>query len=141
MGQAKQRKTAVEAMRSVAGLANTPNIKQARQEGKKMLGHLISPHEVDLTMNALAVEDDLIVYSLPVTADQRDLRDQCLAARLPFFFKQWGEHVNLVRVGKKEAGRLLDEREWNEFPFPDENYVEQREEILYFAQREVVAEP
>src|SRR5262249_55490232 len=31
----------------------------------------------------------------------RDIRDQCVGARLPFFFKQWGEHVNLVRVGKK----------------------------------------
>src|SRR5207244_87093 len=69
MGQAKQRKTAAEAMRSVAGLAHTPNITQARREGKKMLSHLISPHEVDLTMNALAGEDDLIVYSLPVTPD------------------------------------------------------------------------
>jgi len=78
----------------------------------------------------------------------RGLRDQCQAAGVPFFFKQWGEwvepyqaqippeayekaeHINVLskhhsqgvpniqlrRVGKKKAGRLLDGREWNEFP-------------------------
>ncbi|MCX5684088.1 MAG: phage Gp37/Gp68 family protein [Planctomycetota bacterium] len=39
-----------------------------------------------------------------------DLRDQCLAARVPFFFKQWGG------VNKKKAGRLLEERTWDEMP-------------------------
>lgn len=37
----------------------------------------------------------------------RHVRDQCVAAGVPFFFKQWG---------KKAAGRLLDGREWNEMP-------------------------
>lgn len=81
----------------------------------------------------------------------RGLRDQCVAAGVPFFFKQWGEwapfmhstrdaavmsclHVDgrqspgrewhdapegtamMCRVGKKAAGRLLDGREWSEFP-------------------------
>lgn len=74
----------------------------------------------------------------------RSLRDQCAAAGVPFFFKQWGEWVDvdsaiancgfnpygrhspyeyaggsslpMVRVGKKAADRLLDGREWNEFP-------------------------
>lgn len=91
----------------------------------------------------------------------RDVRDQCQAAGVPFFFKQWGEWTPLEkqqighgiaahlvrsgdrcvnidgksytfdsniavdnegqgypmrRVGKKRAGRLLDGREWNEFP-------------------------
>lgn len=102
----------------------------------------------------------------------RSLRDQCHAAGVPFFFKQWGErnywpvqiedrpHVHCIdgqggdwalsmrdrkvswlaplpapglwtldqnalprtdlvewrRVGKKAAGRLLDGREWSEFP-------------------------
>lgn len=71
----------------------------------------------------------------------RDARDQCAAAGVPFFFKQWGEwgptvaggnamkgykyadvpvgdgsHHRMIRVGKKLAGRLLDGREWNEFP-------------------------
>ena len=84
----------------------------------------------------------------------RSLRDQCVSAGVPFFFKQWGEwiiadatdreerlpakrwgwlredgffdqsmtnyhpghFVLLKKQGKKKAGRLLDGREWNEFP-------------------------
>lgn len=102
----------------------------------------------------------------------RSVRDQCVAAGVPFFFKQWGEWTDyahagahgweftqesegkrygiltypdgrksaarfetrypwpnespsygtcgpcMVRVGKKAAGRLLDGREWSEFPAP-----------------------
>jgi protein gp37 len=33
-----------------------------------------------------------------------DIRDQCLSARVPFFFKQWGG------VQKKRAGRTLEGR-------------------------------
>ncbi|MFF9118358.1 DUF5131 family protein [Streptomyces massasporeus] len=72
------------------------------------------------------------------------LRDQCTAADVPFFFKQWGEYaptgylviggasrgvlltgdpvddlghrVEIARVGKKKAGRELDGRTWDEFP-------------------------
>ncbi len=39
-----------------------------------------------------------------------EIRDQCLAAGIPFFFKQWGG------INKKKAGRLLDGRTWDEFP-------------------------
>jgi protein gp37 len=72
----------------------------------------------------------------------RSLRDQCVAAGVPFFFKQWGEwritedkdlaHEVIVpvdrtskcgderrlmtRVGKKAAGAMLDGREWREYP-------------------------
>jgi len=68
----------------------------------------------------------------------RLLRDQCVAAGVPFLFKQWGEWlplasadeasqypraqmiegdgVRFVKVGKKAAGRLLDGREWNQSP-------------------------
>lgn len=98
----------------------------------------------------------------------RSLRDQCVAAGVPFFFKQWGEYKPLgsvfnrsdtmfplaagladerksiavdgqgtvywnegdeppvpqraadayvmSRVGKANAGRLIDGREWNEYP-------------------------
>lgn len=93
----------------------------------------------------------------------RSLRDQCQAAGVPFFFKQWGEYLPwyefqssgvtdnyesskyrvsiwnddesefedygfqsdesfddevcpMGRVGKKKAGRVLDGREWSEFP-------------------------
>ena len=69
----------------------------------------------------------------------RSLRDQCVAAGVQYFFKQWGEwapeircdgtachyqsygwpepiDLRVHRVGKKAAGRLLDGREWNQFP-------------------------
>jgi len=64
----------------------------------------------------------------------RSLRDQCQAAGVPFFFKQWGEwapvtkldyaagqraDLGFARLGKKRSGRLLDGREWNEFPIED----------------------
>lgn len=40
----------------------------------------------------------------------RSVRDQCVAAGVPFFFKGWGG------VNKKLAGRLLDGRTWDEMP-------------------------
>ncbi|MGD9850142.1 MAG: phage Gp37/Gp68 family protein [Nitrospirales bacterium] len=77
----------------------------------------------------------------------RAVRDQCQAAGVPFFFKQWGEWAPvslpwdvdeveaarpsgfsawsdpitgtnraILKIGKKKAGRLLDGREWSEFP-------------------------
>lgn len=77
----------------------------------------------------------------------RSLRNECQAAGVPFFFKQWGEHAPhfnvgsgvcaatpealakiqscewmgttneiMVLVGKKNAGRMLDGHEWDEFP-------------------------
>jgi len=74
----------------------------------------------------------------------RSLRDQCQAAGVPFFFKQWGEWISargllepdqwpyafvaidpdlpdshadgVMRVGKKAAGRELDGRTWDEYP-------------------------
>lgn len=79
----------------------------------------------------------------------RAIRDQCVGAGVPFFFKQWGEWfladggmngwgtwhggktikdvysfdicTHMVKVGKKHAGRLLDGREWNEIPELSEN--------------------
>lgn len=76
----------------------------------------------------------------------RSIRDQCLEADTPFFFKQWGawtpnhgllngtmekmrqfrsydqnryvelDGVFLNRMEKKNAGRMLDGREWNQMP-------------------------
>jgi protein gp37 len=40
------------------------------------------------------------------------LRDQCVEARVPFFFKQWGG------TNKKATGRLLHGQVWNEYPEP-----------------------
>jgi len=38
------------------------------------------------------------------------IRDQCQKAGVPFFFKQWGG------IHKKQAGRELDGKTYNEFP-------------------------
>jgi len=58
----------------------------------------------------------------------RSIRDQCEAAGVPFFFKQWGAWEAVIDmdgrllpetyalVGKKKAGRLLDGRTWDEMP-------------------------
>lgn len=49
--------------------------------------------------------------SRPLDLDwARSLRDQCVAAGVPFFFKQVGGRTS------KAGGRLLDGREWNEMP-------------------------
>jgi protein gp37 len=64
-----------------------------------------------------------------------NLRDECVVAGVPFFFKQWGEYApsisvdpelrcfrfdhegtGMAKVGKKAAGHLLDGKEWHEFP-------------------------
>ena len=70
----------------------------------------------------------------------RSLRDDCQAAGVPFYFKQWGEWLPIEQsgngwgnipksaeidyigavpfagVGKTVSGRLLDGVEWNQFP-------------------------
>ena len=70
----------------------------------------------------------------------RDLRDHCVGAGVPFFFKQWGAWrpvahgemprrvrtfygdptidppVSMVRTDKRSAGRELDGRTWDEMP-------------------------
>ncbi len=39
-----------------------------------------------------------------------DIRDQCLNADVPFFFKQWGG------VNKKKTGRILENKTWDQMP-------------------------
>lgn len=47
----------------------------------------------------------------------RRIRDCCAELGIPFHFKQWGEHnADLMRVGKKAAGHLLDGEEWRNVP-------------------------
>jgi protein gp37 len=47
----------------------------------------------------------------PILPDwARSIRDQCEAAAVPFFFKQWGGRT------PKAGGRLLDGRVWDEVP-------------------------
>ena len=46
-----------------------------------------------------------------------EVRDQCVAAGVPFFFKQWGAHGDDgVRRSKKTNGRMLGGRTWDEMP-------------------------
>ncbi len=54
-----------------------------------------------------------------------DIRDQCLAARVSFFFKQWGKIENnpnrkdptaRQNDGNAKDGRMLDGRTWDEMP-------------------------
>ena len=39
-----------------------------------------------------------------------DIRDQCISAKVAFFFKQWGG------TNKKKTGRELEGRNWNDYP-------------------------
>jgi len=49
----------------------------------------------------------------PMAADWvREIRDQCAAAGVPFFFKQWGGRT------PKSGGRMLDGRTWDGMPPP-----------------------
>jgi protein gp37 len=41
-----------------------------------------------------------------------DIRNQCVTARVPFFFKQWGGR------SAKAGGRMLDGKVWSQFPKP-----------------------
>lgn len=47
----------------------------------------------------------------------RSVRDQCKAAGVAFFFKQWGG------FRPKTGGRKLDGREWSQFPKPPASYA------------------
>ena len=42
----------------------------------------------------------------------RSLRNQCIAASVPFFFKSWGSPL----LRKNTAPAMLDGRVWREFP-------------------------
>ena len=47
----------------------------------------------------------------------KSVRDQCIETGVQFFFKQWGAHNSRgERVGKKEAGRKLEGKTWDQFP-------------------------
>ncbi len=93
----------------------------------------------------------------PMHADWvRGLRDQCIEAEVPFFFKGWGAWAPqcaigtpmaagldghrkpkakgipggnpVYRVGKKAAGRVLDGREWSQWPVEERNETTLTEE-------------
>jgi protein gp37 len=115
------------------GFATLPHVwwgvsVENRRHGLPRIGHL---REAPAAVRWLSVEpllEDLGDFSLagiswvvaggesgpaarPVEAAWvRSVRDRCLAAGVPFFFKQWGG----VRKGR--AGRDLDGRTWDECP-------------------------
>ena len=45
-----------------------------------------------------------------------DLRDQCIKAKVPFFFKQWGG------ANRKKSGRELEGKIWDEMPLLSKRY-------------------
>lgn len=104
---------------------------------------LIGP--VDIGLTAAKLIDWVIVggesgpNARPMHPDwARKLLSDCQRAKVPFFFKQWGEWQpvdqsdNMVpgntrehvwpdgtislRIGRKNAGRLLDGKEWSQYP-------------------------
>jgi protein gp37 len=47
------------------------------------------------------------------------IRQQCMQVGIPFFFKQWGTWgADGVKRSKKQNGRLLAGRKWDEMPTP-----------------------
>ena len=48
-----------------------------------------------------------------------EIKDQCIQASVPFFFKQWGG------TNRKKTGRLLDGQIWDELPIPYVNLLQQ----------------
>jgi len=57
----------------------------------------------------------------------REIRDHCVDARVPFFFKQWGHHSNNPdpkdktdkrNGGSGKGGSTLDGKLWKEYPEP-----------------------
>jgi protein gp37 len=47
----------------------------------------------------------------------REIRDQCETSGVAFFFKQWGG------IKPKSGGRILDGKEWNEFPLVQKAHI------------------
>ena len=80
---------------------------------------LLGPLELELTgIDWVIVGGESGPGARPMSPEwARGVRDQCVEASVPFFFKQWGAHnARGKRVGKKRAGRRLDRRVWDEMP-------------------------
>lgn len=107
----------------------------------KLNGENYGRDDLNEMVNWVIVGGESGPHARPMHPDwARSIRDQCKEARVPFLFKQWGEYVphgqapNIStrggdfhtwsnspfdwskRVGKKQAGRELDGRTWDEFP-------------------------
>ena len=73
---------------------------------------LLGPLELDLTgIHWVITGGESGPKCRPVKADWvRSIRDQCAEAEVAFFHKQWGGYT------PKAGGRLLDGREWSDYP-------------------------
>jgi len=87
----------------------------------------------------------------PINPDWvRSIKNQCQAAGIRFYFKQWGEWVHpsqkhpyydgypldekkyYIKAGKKKAGNLLDGQKWEQFPevgHPGESLFDYNERV------------
>jgi protein gp37 len=88
-----------------------------RQTGARIkflsLEPLLGPiHQIDLSgIKWVIVGGESGPGARPVLQEWvTDIRDQCVSAHIPFFFKQWGG------VQKKRAGRELEGRTWDDMP-------------------------
>ncbi|MHC1701775.1 MAG: phage Gp37/Gp68 family protein [Humidesulfovibrio sp.] len=110
-----------------------------------MLGPVIIPADLLARLSWVICGGETGKNARPMHPDwPRSLRDQCVAAGVPFMFKQWGEwapwdferteggfnktngrdHYKVdsygrgepKRLGKAKAGRVLDGRTWEEVP-------------------------
>lgn len=105
--------------------------------------NVLRPHEGWPALDWIIVGGESGAGARPMHPDwARSLRDQCQAAGVPFFFKQWGawaaikddggswidewrvradgtmgaDGAPMQPVGKSAAGRLLDGRTWDDMP-------------------------
>ncbi|SEB77771.1 DUF5131 family protein [Rhodobacter sp. 24-YEA-8] len=104
----------------------------------KIFNNDIGPDPDGLLLDWVIVGGESGPGARPMHPDwARDLRDQCVSAGTPFFFKQWGEWGpasidakkmpqisfapytpadQLAKHGKAKAGRTLDGRTWDQMP-------------------------
>jgi protein gp37 len=99
-----------------------------REYGLSRLEHLRASHAAIRFLSIEPLLDDLGEFSLDgiswvivggesgpgarpmLESWVKSVRDQCVDAQVPFFFKQWGG------VQKKRNGRMLDGHTWDEMP-------------------------
>ncbi len=127
------------------GLDNAYSVptKHTEINGKKVGIQWTDPGDRFIGLDWVIVGGESGPGARPVNPDWvRSLRDQCRFSKVPFFFKQWGEYLphdqmqsgqldfakgvsssippgfntNVLKVGKKLAGRRLDGVIHNQFP-------------------------
>ncbi|WP_322895088.1 MULTISPECIES: phage Gp37/Gp68 family protein [unclassified Yoonia] len=101
-----------------------------------LLGPLIIDHWLESSIDWVITGGESGPKARPATPDWfRSLLTQCMANQVAFHFKQWGDWApgnglnlpaakkrmaqdgtEMVRVGKKLAGRVLDGKEWDGLP-------------------------